>query len=125
MPYHQSRRLFDKPAAAHKDARFFSFPHTGHGTFLEMLSDVDTQRGASQETTRNGHTTRPTPAHPSWQTVVSFLKSELHIAGRQATRVARSRSSESSLSCGNVPTASAVVGGVRLRPAHGRREAAR
>ncbi|MFI9258280.1 alpha/beta fold hydrolase [Streptomyces sioyaensis] len=82
VPYHQSRLLFDKLAAAHKDARFFSFPHTGHGTFLEMLSDADTQRGASEETTRNGHTTRPTPAHPSWQTVVSFLKSELHTAGR-------------------------------------------
>ncbi|MFD3418907.1 alpha/beta fold hydrolase [Streptomyces decoyicus] len=82
VPYDQSRLLFDKLAAAHKDARFFSFPNTGHGTFLEMLSDPDTQRGASQETTRHGHTTRPTHAHPSWQTVVSFLKDRLHTTGR-------------------------------------------
>lgn len=78
VPYHQSRLLFDKLAAAHQDARFFSFPKARHGTFLEMLSDPDTQRGASQETTRHGHTTRPAPAHPSWQTVISFLKSALH-----------------------------------------------
>ncbi|WP_431999167.1 alpha/beta hydrolase fold domain-containing protein [Streptomyces sioyaensis] len=82
VPYHQSRLLFDKLAATHKDARFYSFPNTGHGTFLEMLSDADTQRGATLETTRHGHLTRPVPAHPSWQTVVAFLKSQLHTAGR-------------------------------------------
>ncbi|MER0477817.1 prolyl oligopeptidase family serine peptidase [Streptomyces sp. Edi2] len=82
VPYHQSRLLFDKLASAGKDARFFSFPHARHGTYLEMLSDADTQRGARQETTRDGRTTRPAPAHPTWQTVISFLRSELHTGGR-------------------------------------------
>ncbi|MCP9210472.1 alpha/beta hydrolase [Streptomyces sp. NEAU-Y11] len=81
VPHHQSRLLFDKLASVGKDARFFSFPDARHGTFLQMLSDDDTRRGARQETTRDGHTTRPAPAHPTWQTVVTFLRSALGTGG--------------------------------------------
>jgi acetyl esterase/lipase len=77
VPYHQSRLLYDKLASAGNDARLISFPHAGHGPFLDMLNDPDTRRDAYEETAHNGQTTPARPATPSWQTVVSFLKQHL------------------------------------------------
>jgi len=77
VPYHQSRLLFEKLAVAGDYARLVSFPHAGHGPFLDMLSAPDTRRDAYEETARNGRTTPPRPVTPSWQTVVSFLEQRL------------------------------------------------
>jgi hypothetical protein len=47
-----------------------------------MLGDPDTRRDAYEEYARHGHTTPPLPVTPSWQTIVSFLTSELRPAAR-------------------------------------------
>jgi hypothetical protein len=73
VPYHQSRLLYDKLAAAGDDARLISFPKAGHGTDFAMLTDDATREGAYQESTKKGHSTQPHPVTPTWQTVLSFL----------------------------------------------------
>ncbi|MEU6117288.1 alpha/beta hydrolase [Streptomyces sp. NPDC047117] len=77
VPYHQSRLLYDALAAAGAEARFLTFPHAAHGTYLEMLSAPATRRDAREESTRAGHRTKPRPATPTWGTVVSFLDRHL------------------------------------------------
>ncbi|MET8981184.1 alpha/beta hydrolase [Streptomyces sp. NPDC004539] len=78
VPYHQSRLLYEKLAAAGDDVRLFSFPEAGHGTSFAMLGDDATRRGAYVETAAGGRTTPPRPATPTWRTVVSFLDRQLH-----------------------------------------------
>ncbi|MEU3619115.1 prolyl oligopeptidase family serine peptidase [Streptomyces sp. NPDC006872] len=82
VPYHQSRLLYDKLAAAGDDARLISLPKAGHGTDFAMLTDDATRQGAYQESTRKGHTTAPRPVTPTWQAVVSFLDQRLRPASR-------------------------------------------
>ncbi|MFE6622472.1 prolyl oligopeptidase family serine peptidase [Streptomyces sp. NPDC057740] len=77
VPYHQSRILFDKLAAAGDDARLISFPKAGHGTDFAMLTDDTTRQGAYQESTKKGHSTPPHPVTPTWQTVLAFLEQQL------------------------------------------------
>lgn len=82
MPYHQSRLLYDRLAAAGDDARLISFPRAGHGTDFAMLSDDATREGAYEETARNGQTTPARPVTPTWRTVLSFLEQRLHPVSR-------------------------------------------
>jgi acetyl esterase/lipase len=77
VPYHQGRLLFEKLAAAGNDARLISFPHAGHGPFLDMLSDPDTRRDAYEEAAHHGQTTPARPVTLSWQTVLAFLEQRL------------------------------------------------
>jgi len=77
VPYHQSRILYDKLAAAGHEARLISFPKAGHGTDFAMLSDDATREGAYEETAEGGRTTPPRAVTPTWQTVVSFLDGHL------------------------------------------------
>lgn len=80
VPYHQSRLLYEKLAAAGAEARLISLPHAGHGPLTAMLTDRETRRDAYEETARHGRTTPPRPTTPSWQTVVSFLEQRLRVA---------------------------------------------
>ena len=82
VPYHQSRLLYDKLAAAGDDARLISFPKAGHGTDFAMLTDDATRQGAYQESAKKGHSTQPHPVTPTWQTVLSFLGQQLAPASR-------------------------------------------
>lgn len=82
VPYHQGRLLRDALASANADVRMISLPHAGHGPISSMLGDPDTRRDAYEEYARHGHTTPPLPVTPSWQTIVSFLTSELRPAAR-------------------------------------------
>jgi acetyl esterase/lipase len=82
VPYHQGRLLRDALASANADVRMISLPHAGHGPISSMLGDPDTRRDAYEEYARHGHTTPPLPGTPSWQTIVSFLTSELRPAAR-------------------------------------------
>jgi acetyl esterase/lipase len=77
VPYHQSRLLYDALAVSGHDVRLISFPHAGHGTSFEMLSDDTTREGAYEETARGGQTTPAHPVTPTWRTVVSFLDRNL------------------------------------------------
>jgi len=79
VPYHQSRLLYDKLAAAGHEARLISFPNAGHGTNFTMLSDDAVRAGAYEETARDGRTTPPRDVTPTWQTVVSFLDRQLRV----------------------------------------------
>lgn len=82
VPYHQGRLLRDALASAKANVRMISLPHAGHGPISSMLGDPDTRRDAYEEYARHGHTTPPVPVTPSWQTIVSFLTSELRPAAR-------------------------------------------
>ncbi|MFF4259879.1 alpha/beta hydrolase fold domain-containing protein [Streptomyces sp. NPDC001663] len=82
VPYHQGRLLRDALASAGADVRMISLPNAGHGPISGMLGDTDTRRDAYEESAKNGHTTPPRPVTPSWQTIVSFLESELRPAPR-------------------------------------------
>ncbi|WP_364703696.1 alpha/beta hydrolase [Streptomyces ossamyceticus] len=77
VPYHQSRLLYEKLAAAGDEARLVSLPRAGHGPFAAMLTDQETRRDAYEETAQQGRTTPPRPMTLSWQTVVSFLEQRL------------------------------------------------